>query len=936
MRIASYNCRGLPKRPVNLHTRPDVSALFDKSDIICFQETWLAKQELELCDGLHERFAHISAAKVDFTNGILIGRPHGGVTIFYDKRLENYVSPLLFQNCDWCVGLTFTYDTVNFTILNVYLPYETSSNEDEFLDKLSLLESYIDSINQSSLALIGDFNSNIKLKNGRITSKFAKYVIDFCDRNELTSSSQELLPADSYTYISERWAGSTSWLDLVCASTDFHNSIRELKIEYDLTYNVSFDLCTTTLPKVWPSEPVIPSKGKVCWRKMLEEQISLYTTFTDLICNQTNFDSILPVCSDINCNCPEHRDLLSVAYDKFINCLNMSASKACTFTKNSTRPPGKPGWTTYVKEKHEIAIQSYKIWRDNGKPRQGPIFDLYHRNKLSYKYAVRAIKRNIDNIKADNAASKLQDSDYSGFWNSIKKFNKRKNVLPQQIGDAVGEKDICNQWKSHFSNIYNSVPRSGDNIFHRIAIYGDVINVRLFTEVQLLIAISKLDNNKSSGYDSIVAEHVKYCSTSMIRVLTRLLNSFLLHGFLPQAFMPVLISPIFKKGGSVTDIDSYRPIALANCISKLFEALLRDKLFDYLETSDNQFGYKRKSGTDMCLYTFKEIIDCYNKLNSNIYCCFLDASRAYDRVSHNTLFKMLSDRKVPPIYIRILAFWYKYQQLYVRWGNVVSSAFTVTNGVRQGSVLSPYLFCVYFDKISKALIDLKIGCKLRGLLINHLFYADDLCIFCPSSHGLQRLLNMCFESGSDLDIIFNETKCKIMVFKCKSFRKCSIPTFNIGGHDLKVCSSYKYLGHIICDSLSDKLDISRQCRSIYAKGNSLIRTFYKCSDDVKVTLFKTYCSSLYTNYLWSNYTQSDYRKITVAYHSVFKKFLNYPRNTSNRFLFVHYKVPTFGELMRKSISSFKNRVRLSNNDLVNSANERAWSSLSRRWDTLLY
>ena len=195
--------------------------------------------------------------------------------------------------------------------------------------------------------------------------------------------------------------------------------------------------------------------------------------------------------------------MLGAAYDKFPNCLSTSANKACTFTKTSTRPSGKPGWTIFVKERHTAAIDSYKIWRDNGKPRQGPISDMYHRSKLNYKYAVQAIKRNADKIKADNAANKLNGSDYSGFWKSIKKFNQRKIVLPQQIGNAIGEKDICNQWKSHFHDIYNSVPDSSDDIFHKIRVNTDPINVYFSTEAQVLIAVSKLHGNKSCGHDSI-------------------------------------------------------------------------------------------------------------------------------------------------------------------------------------------------------------------------------------------------------------------------------------------------------------------------------------------------------------------------------------------------------------------------------------------------
>ena len=402
--------------------------------------------------------------------------------------------------------------------------------------------------------------------------------------------------------------------------------------------------------------------------------------------------------------------------------------------------------------------------------------------------------------------------------------------------------------------------------------------------------------------------------------------------------MTVLIKPVYKKGGSICDMSSYRPIALANCLSKLFEAMLRDKLFLYLTTCVNQFGYKRKTGTDFCLYAFKEIIDSYNNANSNVYCCFLDASKAYDRVSHKTLFNMLVKRNIPLIFIRVLAYWYRHQTLAVKWGHCISDYFFVSNGVRQGSVLSPYLFCVYVDKISEKLNALGIGCKVSNLIINHLFYADDLVLISPSSSGLQTLLDVCKSCSIDLDILFNESKCKVMIFKSVLFRNCLNPAFYLGEHVLVECLSYKYLGHLICSSRNDDLDILCQCRSIYAKGNSLIRKFYKCSDDVKVTLFKAYCSSMYSSYLWSRYTQASMRKLTVAYHGILKKFLNFPRRTSNSLLFVFYNVPTFQELNRKYIHSFRNRICKSDNALIVSilnSSCMATSTLNRRWFSLL-
>ena len=130
-------------------------------------------------------------------------------------------------------------------------------------------------------------------------------------------------------------------------------------------------------------------------------------------------------------------------------------------------------------------------------------------------------------------------------------------------------------------------------------------------------------------------------------------------------------------------------------MSKLLEKIILNRISDNLVTNPNQFGFKPKHNTEMCLFALKEAILKYPALNSNVYSCFLDASKAFVRVNHSKLFDTLVKRGVPHYYlIRIIRFWYTSQTMYVRWNNVMSSGFKVTIGVRQGGILSQYLFCV--------------------------------------------------------------------------------------------------------------------------------------------------------------------------------------------------------------------------------------------------
>ena len=72
------------------------------------------------------------------------------------------------------------------------------------------------------------------------------------------------------------------------------------------------------------------------------------------------------------------------------------------------------------------------------------------------------------------------------------------------------------------------------------------------------------------------------------------------------------IVPIVKnKSGNLTDSNNYRPIALATIVSKILEPVLLMKWSDYLNSCDNQFGFKSSHNNDLCSYTLKEYIEYY-------------------------------------------------------------------------------------------------------------------------------------------------------------------------------------------------------------------------------------------------------------------------------------------------------------------------------------
>ena len=114
-------------------------------------------------------------------------------------------------------------------------------------------------------------------------------------------------------------------------------------------------------------------------------------------------------------------------------------------------------------------------------------------------------------------------------------------------------------------------------------------------------------------------------------------------------------------------------------------------------------------------------------------------------------------------------------------------------------------------------------------------------------------------------------------------------------------SNCKYLGHCINDKLIDDDDMARQRKQIYAQGNALLRHFYMCTETVRMSLFKSYSSSLYTSASWCTYRSESLRKLCVAYSNGFFREKNtfLPRDCSASIMFATRDLPTCKMLIRK-------------------------------------
>ena len=224
------------------------------------------------------------------------------------------------------------------------------------------------------------------------------------------------------------------------------------------------------------------------------------------------------------------------------------------------------------------------------------------------------------------------------------------------------------------------------------------------------------------------------------------------------------------------------------------------------------------------------------------------------------------------------------------------------------------------------------------MIINQLLYADDIVLISPSSIGLNELLSVCAIFGESHDLIFNASKSAVMVFKAKCMCKFNNPSFKLNSNFIENVNDFKYLGHFITDNLSDKLDIERQRRKLYAQGNSLIRKFYMCTLETKLMLFNTYCSSMYCVQLWTDYTATSIKKLHTAYHNVLKQFIGVSRREYTSPICVNLNIKTCQAVIRNLVYKMTMRLRHSKNSIIEAIYPRCFyaSPMWRHWRSLLY
>ena len=254
----------------------------------------------------------------------------------------------------------------------------------------------------------------------------------------------------------------------------------------------------------------------------------------------------------------------------------------------------------------------------------------------------------------------------------------------------------------------------------------------------------------------------------------------------------------------------------------------------------------------MCTLALKEVVKYYTSRKGQVYCCLLDATKAFDRVRFDKLFSILQTRGLPNGVIRLLMDMYRRQKVRTTWGGSHSSTFTTINGVRQGGVLSPILFAIYIDVLLDRLESSGIGCYVGDEYMGALGSADDLSLLAPTLYSLKCMIRICEDFATEYDIAFNGTKTVCMWFHGRRTAPVrDMPVITLGNTPLSWSNTAKHLGNIISSDITDGDEIRAKRSDFIGRVNSAIANFKYVPRDICSRVFVSQCCHLYGSQAWA-------------------------------------------------------------------------------------
>ncbi|XP_053863859.1 LOW QUALITY PROTEIN: uncharacterized protein LOC128825397 [Malaclemys terrapin pileata] len=339
--------------------------------------------------------------------------------------------------------------------------------------------------------------------------------------------------------------------------------------------------------------------------------------------------------------------------------------------------------------------------------------------------------------------------------------------------------------------------------------------------------------------NTLYTEVYKVGGPVLLRKVTELFQSFWKQGTIPQEFRDASILHLSKRKGNCQLCDNHRGISLLSTAGKVLARVLLNRLITHLEKGllpESQCGFYKGRGTIDMIFAVRQLQEKCQEQNRELYTTFVDLTKAFDSVSCQGLWRIMSKFGCPDRFIRMVRQFHHGMMARVLDDGETSEAFPVTNGVKQGCVLAPTLFSMIFSatltdafqhcsegvgmkyRTDRKLFNLRrlhAITKVKETVLQDFLFADDCALNASTEPEMQASMDKFSTACNNFGLTINIKKTEVL-HQPAPHVPYSEPSIIVNGQRLQPVDRFMYLSSTLSRAVS--IDDEVNCR--IAKASS--------------------------------------------------------------------------------------------------------------------
>ena len=536
-------------------------------------------------------------------------------------------------------------------------------------------------------------------------------------------------------------------------------------------------------------------------------------------------------------------------------------------------------------------LQDLRYLKSKSEEDQGDavLLNSFHVRKQQVQSYLRTMENSWWKDRAHEIQTAADKRDYKSFYQGLKavygpKHRKYPSVKSKDGKTLITEPTgILNRWVEHFDSVLNQPSDFDMSVLDRIPQWE--VNAGLAvppTLKEVEDSIKQLSAGKAAGADGIPPDIYKHGGPAIRKQLHQLFKQCWNEGEVPQAFKDAELMHLYKNKGDIKCCDNHRGISLLCIAGKIYARILLNRLITHLEVigllPETQCGFRSgRSTIDPC-FALRQLQEKCWLHNRELYLLFVDLTKAFDTVNRDGLWALLKKIGCPDHFVSIIRSFHDGMKVTVREGTDKAAPFIVSSGTKQGCVLAPTLFSIFFSlMLFVAFENTNEGVKIcsrfdRGLVrttnqhykastmtvstvIRDLLFADDCALASSNEEGLQNLCDAFAAAARKFGLKISIDKTEAM-YQAPLGTTYEAPKISVEGEPLKAVETFKYLGSIVSNNNSMDAEIDARLVKANSAYNKLTERLWRkrgIRTGTKICVYKAavLSSLLYGSEAWT-------------------------------------------------------------------------------------